>query len=263
MAVSSANEQREIRMAITVIRRWLHTIRHDLCLQGLPTIEICKPRMSIYNAPAAGQAIPGEARVRIFLQRNGGTEDEYLRTLAHELRHLFQYQNGIPATERDCEEYEQHVLQRFKNGPTDGVYDGRIEGISVVRRCPRCRAKAPDDGLCSRCQARDAEQAGRAAEIERARLAAERATKKRRDAAEQKQSAESRLRQKEIDWWRENVDNHPDNGNAGYWLVNGLFYVPAKSAGEALIKVAGQLDSKFPKIKFIGSEAVRGSIRER
>ena len=52
-----------------------------------------------------------------------------------------------------------------------------------------------------------------------------------------------------------NIDNHPDNGKHGYWLVDGRFFVYASTAGEAVMKVREQLNTETPTVRFRGDKA--------
>ena len=54
------------------------------------------------------------------------------------------------------------------------------------------------------------------------------------------------------------IDNHPDNGKEGYWLVEGVRHdarTKASSAREAIDKCSGEVDDwESPEASFIGAE---------
>jgi hypothetical protein len=56
------------------------------------------------------------------------------------------------------------------------------------------------------------------------------------------------------EYWLRELDNHPSNGQQGWWAVEETYYVSAASAGEAIIRVGDQLMSHCPSVRFVGEE---------
>jgi hypothetical protein len=167
----------------------------------------------------------------------------YLFTLSHEARHAWQFHFSVAPTEADCDDFAKMFLKRYASGPTCSPFTGPILGEPV--RCSFGHLTLAGH-FCEECEARKRQQADlRAKELQReARdVALTKALKK--EHAREQAALHDGLR------WRREIDNHPSNGTAGYWLVDGTYTVEASSAGEAVIKVARLAELDRPTVKFL------------
>jgi len=138
-------------LAVVSIKKWLLTICYDLCLPVVPVIvkhggngyagrffgehSVTQDASGwvgmningfMIGGPVGGQVHEHTSyHIEIYVIAGYG-EQEYLHTLAHELRHAWQFFNGIAATERDCNDYADSVLTRFDK-PICGEYLGLID----------------------------------------------------------------------------------------------------------------------------------------
>ena len=87
---------------IKVVRKWLFTYSHDLCIP-VPVIGIADVIPTCYGFSAGGVAI--STHNAVWFAKTDQTPHEYLFTLAHELRHLWQHKNRVPVTEKDANDY--------------------------------------------------------------------------------------------------------------------------------------------------------------
>lgn len=293
--------QQAIREVVQVIRQWYLTICHDLCIRP-PVIRIRKPvHVSMYNMTPIGWYDAQTNTVTIFVCGESMRE-EYLLTLAHELKHAWQHHFHVPRTEREAEEYEAYFIKRFSSGPNAGEYLGPIDGLSMVVKCRECgqTMDAAKGSICGRClrrrrQAQEIIQRCRdcgrlletgAGDVCQRCLCTERSGGGGFDSDEYerttgpasphvrpKQSAEqtlvSRLKKAYLDRKRNReahqaaerhsytitqIDNHPSNGQQGWWAIDETYYVFASTAGEAIIKVGDWPLERCPCVVFLGLE---------
>jgi len=274
--------QRAIREVVGVIRQWYLTICHDLCIEP-PKIRIRQAMHEpTYNICPDGCYEHREDTVTLYVVGEDIAE-QYLLTLAHELRHAHQFHNGVAPTERDAEEYERYFVGRFRHGPEAGSYRGPIDGLIRVVKCAQChnRIDPAQGAICNHCMAqvsrtRRAPAAGHDRDRTNRKLcdgcgkpirhsegalcdACRKSSAKLPMAARLKSAYEQRRRDKqqrrtnEVLMYRiNNIDNHPANGQPGWWLIEDSYYAFAASAGEAIIKVSNQPLSDCPALQFLG-----------
>ena len=130
------------RKAVETVRKWHLTILHDLCLPDVWVIVRSQHPQGLAGqafytrtqhqagwfgvnidgfilASPVGGGVSVSCHVEIYTAPHF-TEPDYIRTLAHELRHIWQYHNNIAPTEEDCILYADRFISRF-NAPDFGV----------------------------------------------------------------------------------------------------------------------------------------------
>ena len=168
--LSSRPEMTDKDCAVATVRKWHLTICHDLCLPYVPVIVRGRHREGLagrafynwtqnesgflainFNGLIVGGPVGGEVsetyRVEIY-EVPHYTERDYIRSLAHELRHIWQYINRVPPTEEDCNDYSARVLNRFSQ-PDCGLcpyWVGEEEWIKGEAAALRTREAARKEG---------------------------------------------------------------------------------------------------------------------
>jgi len=247
---------------VELIRKWYPTICYELDLP-MPTIRIKATQDSspYGHRITLGMYDPMDRSVTMYVLPPAifkRVRGQYLLTLAHELRHAWQHRYGVAPTEGDANDWARmDFIKRYGNGPTAGRYGGPIIGAKYP--CRACHKPIRLGMYCVECQKWEAELARSRPSLPmnvRNLLLSVRDVK----TTIKKKLWERKLRRYEarkkevFEYKLQAIDHHPNNGTYGWWAIDGRYYVQAKTAAEAVMKVADDLGTETPEIVFFGDE---------
>jgi hypothetical protein len=221
----------------------------------------------VVGAPTGGQL---RCRVEVYPAPDQD-ELDYVHALAHELRHVWQFVNNVPATEEDCENYACDFMRRNKQ-PYCGEYEGLVDDSDYASRRSQTLGTMRTLGVytlalilaCTAAPFFSYAPIGKFGEMSsvqariygiflvlplvvliptHAYLAIRRSVANQTHPIVDPSKASYAIR----------LQNHPDNGRAGVWVV-GDFEIRASNAQEAITKAfaAGVVSGTPPMPRFKG-----------